>query len=335
MATAAKTITVGPSATYKTIQSAVNAAVAGDTVLVQSGTYNEVVLVEKAITVKAAPGATPIVDAGQKYPAFRVKAAATIDGFTIRNAGKSYTGVYVTASGATVSNNKISGCGWGIFLTGGSANTVKGNTVDGATTDGIGISGSNRNTVTGNKVTNSAKGLSIEGSSSSNVIYFNDFNNGYSASGVTNTYNSPTAVTYTYKGVSYSHIVGNFWGNYKSTDKNNNGLGDAVYTGNGFKDTYPLIASITNFALGGTGNPDPETDGHSCSDGHAEAHRNPDADRRPLPHRRSRRSLRRHHGYSDAYGYAQAYGHTGTDGHSRTDGNAYGHAEADCNANSD
>ncbi|HEY3272406.1 MAG TPA: hypothetical protein VGJ92_01515, partial [Methanocella sp.] len=77
-ASTAKTITVSPSGTYKTIQSAVNAAVAGDTVLVQTGTYNEVVLVEKAITVKAAPGATPVVDAGAKYPAFRVKAAATI-----------------------------------------------------------------------------------------------------------------------------------------------------------------------------------------------------------------------------------------------------------------
>jgi parallel beta-helix repeat protein len=251
------TITVGPAATYKTIQSAVNAAAAGDTILVQSGTYNEVVLVEKALTIKAAPGATPVVDAGQKYPAFRVKAAATIDGFTIRNAGKSYSGVYVTASGATITNNKISGCGWGVFLTGGSENTVKGNTVGGAATDGIGISGSNKNTVTGNKVTNSGKGLSIEGSSSGNVIYFNDFNNGYSATGVTNTYNSPAAVTYTYKGVSYSHIIGNFWGNYKSTDQNNNGLGDAVYTGNGFKDTYPLIASIASFALGSTGNPAP------------------------------------------------------------------------------
>ena len=54
--------------TYKTIQSAVNAAAAGDIILVQSGTYNENVIVDKAITIKAAPGATPIVDAGQQGP---------------------------------------------------------------------------------------------------------------------------------------------------------------------------------------------------------------------------------------------------------------------------
>ncbi len=85
VAAAGQTITVGPSATYKTIQSAVNAAVAGDTILVQTGTYNENVVVAKAVTIKAASGATPVVDAGSRGPAFRVKAAATIDGFTIRN----------------------------------------------------------------------------------------------------------------------------------------------------------------------------------------------------------------------------------------------------------
>jgi parallel beta-helix repeat protein len=257
MAAAAQTITVGPSATYKTIQSAVTAAVAGDTILVQSGTYYENVIIDKAVTIRAATGATPVVDAGSKGPAFRVRAAATIDGFTIRNAGNSNSGILVTVSGATIANNKISGCGWGIFLETGTGITVKGNTVTGAVNDGIGVRNSNKNTITGNKVTSCGKGLNIAGTSSGNVIYFNDFNTGTSVSTVTNTYNSPSAVTYTYKGVTYSRIAGNFWGDYKSTDQNNNGLGDAVYTGSGFKDTYPLIASIANFALGGSGNPTP------------------------------------------------------------------------------
>ncbi len=190
---AAQTITVGPTGSYKTIQSALNAASAGDVILVQSGTYYENVIVAKAVTLKAAPGATPVVNAGAKFPAFRVRSNARIEGFTVRNGGSSYSGFYVSGSGATIINNRISGCGWGIFLTTGTGNTVKGNTVDGAATDGIGISNSNRNTITGNKVTNSGKGLSIEGTSSGNTIYFNDFNNGYSVSGVTNTFNSPSA----------------------------------------------------------------------------------------------------------------------------------------------
>ncbi|HEY3272430.1 MAG TPA: NosD domain-containing protein, partial [Methanocella sp.] len=179
-------------------------------------------------------------------------------GFTIRNAGKLYTGVYVAATGATVTNNKISGCGWGIFLTGGSGNTVKGNTVDGATTDGIGISNSNKNTITGNKVTSSAKGLSIEGTSTGNTIYFNDFNNGNSVSGVTNTFSSPAAQSYAYHAQNWpAHVLGNFWADYRSADQNGNGLGDSVYTLNGITDSNPLMESIASFTIGGTATPRP------------------------------------------------------------------------------
>ena len=253
---AGKTITVGPSATYKTIQSAVNAAVAGDTVLVQSGAYNENVVVAKAITIKAAPGATPIVDAGSKGPAFRVRAAATIDGFTVRNSGSSNSGIIATVSGATIANNKVSGCGWGIFLETGTGITVKGNTVDGAANAGITLRSSNKNTVTGNKVTNSGKGLSIEGTSTGNSIYFNDFNNGYSVSGVTNTFYSP-ATAYTYHGKTMTNYLGNHWADYKGVDQNGNGLGDSLYTSNGIRDTCPLIESITSYTLGGSGTPTP------------------------------------------------------------------------------
>jgi parallel beta-helix repeat protein len=248
-------IIVGPTGTYKTIQSALDAAPQGATILVQTGTYYENVVVDKAVTLKAAPGATPVVDAGSKSPAFRVRSNAWIEGFTVRNSGNTNSGIIVSASGATIANNKVSGCGWGIFLTTGTGSTVKGNTVDGAVNAGIGVRDSNKNTVTGNKVTNCGKGLSMEGSSTGNTVYFNDFNNGYSVSGVTNTYNSPSAVTFTYKGKTYSHIIGNFWGDYKSTDQNDNGLGDAVYRSNGITDSYPLIASIANFALGGTPTP--------------------------------------------------------------------------------
>jgi parallel beta-helix repeat protein len=255
---AAQTITVGPSATYKTIQSAVTAASTGDIILVQSGTYVENVIVDKAVILKAAPGATPVVDAGSKGPAFRVRAAATIDGFTVRNSGSANSAILVTVSGATIANNKVSGCGWGIFLETGTGSTVKGNAVDGAVNAGIGARNSNKNTVTGNKVTNSGKGINIEGTSAGNTIYFNDFNNGASVSGVTNTFNSPSALAYTYKGKAYAaHIVGNFWGDYRSTDANGNGLGDAVYNANGITDSYPLIASIANFALGGSATPTP------------------------------------------------------------------------------
>ncbi len=256
--TAAQTIYVSPTGTYKTIQSAVNAAGPDGTVIVKSGTYYENIAIYKTVTIKADRGATVIVDAGKKYPAFRVNAKNTrIEGITVRNGGPSYSGFYVSATGVTLLNNKVSGCGWGIFLTYGGGSTIRGNTVDGATSAGICMRTSSRNTVTRNTVTNSARGLSIEGSSNSNSIYLNNFNNGYSVSGVTNTFNSPSAMTYTYHGKTYTGILGNRWANYLSTDQNGNGLGDKVYYGTGFRDNYPLMESQANFATGGTTTPQP------------------------------------------------------------------------------
>ncbi len=170
-----------------------------------------------------------------------------------------------------------------IFLETGTGITVKGNTVTGAVNAGIGVRNSNRNTITGNMVTNCGKGLNIEGTSTGNAIYFNDFNNGYSVSGVTNTFNSPSAQTFTYQGKAWSGILGNRWANYVSTDLNGNGLGDKVYTGNGFKDNYPLMASIANFAIGGSATPTPEPHGNPGADGNSGAYGNPRPTVTPAP----------------------------------------------------
>ncbi|HUL61547.1 MAG TPA: right-handed parallel beta-helix repeat-containing protein, partial [Methanocella sp.] len=52
-----------------------------------------------------------------------------------------------------------------------------------------------------------------------------------------------------------AHVLGNFWSDYRSTDANGNGLGDAVYRSNGITDSYPLIAAIASFTVGGSGTP--------------------------------------------------------------------------------
>jgi nitrous oxidase accessory protein len=51
----AQTISVGPSGSYKTIQSALNAAGSGDTIIVSAGTYYENIAVDKSVTLKAVP----------------------------------------------------------------------------------------------------------------------------------------------------------------------------------------------------------------------------------------------------------------------------------------
>ncbi len=94
-------------------------------------------------------------------------------------------------------NNRVSGCGWGIFLISGKGSTVQGNLVDRREPRRASASAAaNGNTVQGNTVTNCGRGISIEGTSSGNAIYFNDFNNGASVSGVANKFSSPSTLTY-------------------------------------------------------------------------------------------------------------------------------------------
>ncbi len=121
----AQTIQVGPAQPYTTIQSGINAAVNGDTVLVAPGTYNENINFNgKAITVTSSGGAAvTIIDGGQMAPAVTFMngetSASTISGFTIQHGG-SFTavpgGIYLYMTSPTILNNVItlSNC-WDIY----------------------------------------------------------------------------------------------------------------------------------------------------------------------------------------------------------------------------
>ena len=233
---------VGPSGAYKTIQAAVNAASAGNTILVSNGTYNENLVVSKTLTIKAASGATPIVDGGAKQSCFYVNARNVwIEGFTLQNSGSSDCGIYMAASGATLVNNKINGCGWGIYLASAASScTLRGNTVTGSTIVGIGLYGAKNNVITGSSTSSNKIGLLANSASSGNVIYLNDFKDTPSTAG-TNKFNTTTRLAYTYNGKQYTGYLGNYWTGYKGNDTNGDGIGDTVYTSGSLKDNYPLI----------------------------------------------------------------------------------------------
>jgi parallel beta-helix repeat protein len=206
------------------------------------------VAVSKSLTIKAASGATPVVDGNGRDSCFYVNAKNVwIEGFTLQNSGASDCGIYIAASGATLVNNKINGCGWGIYLSsaGGSC-TLRGNTVTGSTTVGIGLYGSKNNMITGSTTSGNKVGLLINSAGTGNVIYLNDFLDTPSIA-ATNKFNSTTKQTYTYKGKQYTGYLGNNWTGYKGTDTNNDGIGDTTYTSGTLKDNYPLIASKTNY----------------------------------------------------------------------------------------
>ncbi|MFZ3073934.1 MAG: hypothetical protein WA093_02260, partial [Minisyncoccales bacterium] len=88
----AATFNVAPDSQYQTIQSAINAASNGDTILVAPGIYRENVALGGRIILKAenaAPGATVIEAVDPAAPTIAAAGPAEISGFTIRGAANS------------------------------------------------------------------------------------------------------------------------------------------------------------------------------------------------------------------------------------------------------
>ncbi len=125
----AATREVGTGKQYSTIQLAVNAAVAGDTVLVYAGTYTATVdLLGKAITVKSVSGQAATViqptSGSNAITASNVTGAgATIEGFTVRNTNN--RGVYASSSVLTLKDVKIENTG-AVWLLGGAIQQIGG-----------------------------------------------------------------------------------------------------------------------------------------------------------------------------------------------------------------
>jgi hypothetical protein len=117
---------VGLDKPYNTIQSAIDAAQDGDTVLVHDGTYVENINFQgKKITVKSENGASnTIIDGNQNGDVVTfndlsnsIKGSAVLDGFTVKNG--SSRGIFSCYISATVTNCSISGNeGGGIYLWG-------------------------------------------------------------------------------------------------------------------------------------------------------------------------------------------------------------------------
>ena len=138
------TIHVGPGQSYTTIQSGIDAAVDGDTVLVAPGTYDENINFKgKAITVSSSGGAAKtIIDGGSRNAAVLFitaeTSATTLSGFTIQHGGNPNnvdfgspypSGIYLENSTPTIVDNIITlnNC-WGIDSQS-SAPTIRNNTI--------------------------------------------------------------------------------------------------------------------------------------------------------------------------------------------------------------
>lgn len=238
----AATIAVGPSETYTTIQAAINAALAGDTITVAAGTYNENVTVDKQLTIVGASADTVTVQAfDTSTPCFRITAdGVSLSGFTVTGALNGSTDAILldSADNCTISNNIATNNYWGITLYNAKNNTLTGNVANLNTAVGIGLWGAE---TTGNQIlantasNNASTGILLSpDDGGNNIIDGNTVSangkNGISISSSNNT-------------VTHNTITGN-------ATTNTQGAGIALFAGG---NTIQFNTITGNAGLGGVG----------------------------------------------------------------------------------
>ena len=160
--------TINVPGDYPTINAAIAAATAGDTINVAAGPYTENVNVNKSLKLQGASSATVIVTAANPAASvFNVTASSVnISGFTVRGAtGGGQAGIFLGAGVANcnISNNILTGNFDGIWLGSGSHhNTLTKNTLSG-NYQGFEVYISNYNTFTNNNASsNNNYGFKID-----------------------------------------------------------------------------------------------------------------------------------------------------------------------------
>jgi parallel beta-helix repeat protein len=176
---AADTIIVAPNPSdgdYISIQTAIDNAQPGDTIMVLAGTYFETILVEKSLSIISESVDAVIIDGGSAESVVTITSSwVNFTNFSIMNSLSFGSGILsIDASHLNFSGNYLTQVGNGIHLVNVSNSSISNNTVYESQLDGLRVQGCENNTFVGNLLS-SSDGFGINlSSSNANLIFHNN-----------------------------------------------------------------------------------------------------------------------------------------------------------------